>query len=148
MRRPDVGTSDRSSVNVYHTTGLEPSFFLDGQVCSCGHVVRRHWNDGGCAVPMSTARRALCPCSLTRIECQFHIVRLSLQTHEKIYVRHAQHLRQFLTTSQFMPRDVRWTVRPRVGSSVVVVFTTFTDALEFATRDWINPLGVDSAIEP
>lgn len=62
-------------------------------------------------------------------------------------MRHAQHLRQFLVTPQFMPRDVRWLVRPGLESSVVVVFTTFADAIEFATRDWIDPLGINARVE-
>lgn len=141
MRRPDVDTGRRYN-DVERIGGIHPSPLLDGKLCSCGHVVRRHWNDGGCAVPIPKSRGGLCPCSLTRIECQFHVVRLALLTDEKIYVRSAQHLRRFLSTPQFVPRDVRWTVRPWSESSVIVVFTSWFDAIEFATRDWLNPLDV------
>lgn len=148
VRRPDVSEFiDRTpgSSRLFDSpTVIEPSHVLDGYVCSCGHAVRRHWNDGGCAVSMG-GRGGLCPCSLTKYECQFHVVRRSLRTVEKISIRHVQHLRRFLVTPQFVPNDVRWVVRPWAESSVVVLFRSWVDAVEFATRDWLDPLGVNTA---
>lgn len=30
---------------------------------------------------------------------------------------------------------------------MMVLFNTFTDAIEFATRDWIDPLGINARVE-
>lgn len=115
--------------------------------CSCGHPPRRHWNDGGCAVPVSTSSRSRCPCALNRAECQFHVGVLDAPEGAKRVVRHVQHLSDYLVTRAFRPRDVRWVVRPHRDSPITIMFTTHADALEFALRDWYHPNGFTSTPE-
>lgn len=128
---------------------------LTDYVCSCGHAVRRHWNDGGCGAPLVNVLHARgswndvprCPCALTRIECQFHVIRAALHTPERVVIRHKQHLREHLREPLFVPSAVRWYVSPAVTSPMMVLFRTFTEAIEFATRDWIDPLGIGARVE-
>lgn len=113
--------------------------------CSCGHAVARHWNDGGCgATVLGDLRAPRCPCALGRVECQFHVARLRAESGQLIHVRHVRHVRRlYRRLPPAVAPNLNWVVRPTRTSHVAVLFGTFTDALEFATRDWRNPLDVD-----
>lgn len=142
MRRPDVDLTLLTFIDTLPE-------HVRTALCACGHPTVRHWNDGGCGATVLGDLRALnCPCPLGRVECQFHVVRREADPDQLIQVRHIRHIRRlYRRLPPSVAPNISWVVRPTRTSHVAVLFTEFTDALEFATRDWNNPLDVDTRVE-